>query len=323
VLYESIADRSCATWCTLDTGIVTATEVGDLTRAETLFEEARAAFVEVGNWRGIGLAVAKLANLVLVCGDVARSRRYLETIESEIDLIDPVAAASIASCWADIHQAEGDWRASITDLEQVVSCYERAGCPHEILGARTKLGRALVSCGRLDDASVEADRAESMFTIARPVDRVSLPRLRADIAAARGDWIEASRQLERALHSEHVLPHDETYIRLKYGELALQAGNLDSAEKELRRSAELALDQRTPVTVARALQGLATVLRRQGEQQSALDAALRCVHATESIEHVPTQTRIRRYALAVSAAQELGDSDTISVLLPHLSRLVK
>ena len=46
------------------------------------------------------------------------------------------------------------------------------------------------------------------------------------------------------------------------------------------------------------------------------------MHATESIEHVPTQTRIRRYALAVSAAQELGDSDTISVLLPHLSRLV-
>jgi tetratricopeptide (TPR) repeat protein len=150
--FESIDDLRCAAWCTLDMGIIKGTELGDLHGAEMLFEQARDGLTECQEWRGVGLAIAKLSNLAVVRGDVARARRQLESFNDHIAVIDATASASIARAWSDVHQAEGNWGASITELRRAVSYYERATLTHELLGARVELGATLVACRRTDEA---------------------------------------------------------------------------------------------------------------------------------------------------------------------------
>jgi tetratricopeptide (TPR) repeat protein len=317
--FESIGDLRCASWCALDMGIIKGTEFGDLHDAERLFEQARDGLTECEVWRGVGLAVAKLANLAVVRGDVAKARRQLMSFDEHIGLIDATASASIARAWADVHQAEGNWGASITELRKAVSCYERAGLGHELLGARVQLGQALVACRRLDEAQIQADLAEEASPAARPIDRSGLPRLRASIAIARGKAIKGIGQLESALADDNVAPFDELYIRLQFGESALIAGNLASAEVELRRSVELARTLSVPITLARALEGLARCLTQSGDIRAAFAAANESVEVDESANEHNVIRRIERCSAAVSLARQVADIDAVRHLLPKLS----
>lgn len=323
--FRSIGHTADAAWCVLDIGIIRATEFGELQMAEESFLEARDVFTRLQIWRGAGLAVAKLANLATVRGDVPRARAYLEAFEAHLGVLDPMTAASIASCWADVHQSEGDRQASIDDLERAVACYERGELTREYLGARTKLGEALLSCRRIDEAAVQADRAAESESVARPLDRARLPRLRADIAAARGDLVESVRQLELVLASEHVLPFDEMYARLAYGKLALQTGNHGASEVEFRRAFELARDLEAPMAGANAAQGIASNLRALGNVSGAFEAACECVRLTEESGDRTLMTRILRYGDALSLATQLEDARAagtlVSKLLPLLSEV--
>ena len=204
-----------------------------------------------------------------------------------------------------------------------MSCYERASLTHELLGARVQLGRALVACGRTDEAQIQADLAEEASPTARAIDRAGLARLRASIAIARSKTIRGVGQLERALNDENVLPFDELYIRLQFGESALGAGNLASAEVELRRSVELARTLSVPVTLARALGGLASVLARSGDIPEAFVTANEAVEVDEGSTGHNLITRVERCGAALSLARQVANSDAIDRLLPKLIALLE
>lgn len=316
--FESINDVLCASWCALDMGIINGTELGNVNEAEVLFEQARDGLTECQEWQSVGLAVAKLANLAVVQGDVAKARRQLMSFDERIGVIDATASASIARAWADVHQAEGNWGASITELRKAVCCYERAMLTHELLGARVQLGEALVACRRLDEAQIQADHAEQDSPAARPIDRAGLSRLRASIAIARGKTIKGVSQLENALADEHVSPFDELYIRLEFGNSALLAGNLASAEFELRRSVELARTLSVPVVLARALDGLSSCLAQSGDIAAAFAAAKESVEVDDFANEHSVIRRVDRCSVALSLARQAVDTEAIHHLLAKL-----
>jgi tetratricopeptide (TPR) repeat protein len=320
--FESIADFRCAAWCALDLGIISGTELGDLQSAGVLFEQARDGLTECQEWRGVGLAVAKLSNLALVGGDVTSARRHLMSFDQSIGVIDATASASIATAWAGVHQTEGNWGASITELRRAVSCYERAKLTHELLGARVLLGQALVSCRRLDEAEIQADLAEEASSSSRPIDRNGLPRLRASIAIARGKTIKGLSHLEGVRADENVSPFDELYTRLQFGESALVAGNLASAEIELRRSVDLARALLVPVTLARALDRLSSCLARSGDIRGAFAVANECVEVDDSVNELNVTKRVERCAAALSLARQTANVDAVHRLLPKLTGLL-
>lgn len=321
--FESIGDLRCAAWCALDMGIIKGTELGDLHAAEILFEQARTGLTECQEWRGVGLAIAKLSNLAVVRGDVAKARSQLDSFNDHIAVIDATASASVARAWSDVHQAEGNWGASITELRKAVSWYERASLTHELLGARVQLGRALLACRRTDEAQTQADLADEASPTARAIDRAGLARLRASIAIARSKTIRGVGQLERALNDEIVLPFDELYIRLQFGESALGVGNLASAEVELRRSVELARTLSVPITLARALGGLASVLARSGDIAEAFVTANEAVEIDEGSTGHNLIARVERCRAALSLARQVANSDAIDRLLPKLIALLE
>lgn len=320
--FESIDDVRCAAWCALDLGIVSGTERGDLDEADAWFQRAYAELRGCEDWRGVGHAVAKLSNLATVRGDIALARRHLESFEAHVRLIDGVAAAGLADSWADVLQAEGRWAEAVEQLKCALASYERAGSHHEILGARVNLGRALVACGQLDEATTQADLAEQSSPMARAIDRPRLGRLRASISLARGRAIEGSERLHEALAADDLVPFDELGIRLDYGEQALRAGNLDAAERELRRSVDLARTLTVPATLLRALDSLRSCLIQSGDVQAAFAAALECFELDAATQGGRVTRRIERCANAVSLARQIDDEAQTRRLVHTLVNLL-
>ncbi|NOX30788.1 MAG: hypothetical protein GXP35_12195 [Actinobacteria bacterium] len=320
--FRSIGREGDAAWCSFDLGIIVGTELSDAKHAEKLFVEARHTFARVHDWRGSGLAVAKLANLAVVRSDVPLARHYLESFTGDLAVLDAATAASLASCWADVHQAEGDWTESVSDLERAVALYEGAEIARENLGARVKLGYALLACRRLNEATKQADQAEHHVDLARPIDRARLPRLRADIAVADGNYIEAVAQLQTALTSQDLIPFDEMYVRLHYGELALRSGSHATAEVELRKAAALARDLQVPVAAARAAHALASTLKGVGDVKGAFVAATDCLDLAEQANDWRLVTRIVRHGDALSLATQVGDREATASLLAKLLALL-
>ena len=119
---------------------------------------------------------------------------------------EAAAQVNLAGCLSVL----GDHAAALAALDRAQSLK-----PGDAAIAHNK-GRALEALGRLDEA-------EHAFNEALSIDHRLMPSLsaRANLLAARGDWLGALTDLEMALTSRPNDPH----LRLRRGELLLRQGD--------------------------------------------------------------------------------------------------
>ncbi len=172
---------------------------GDFTGAEPLLAQV----VEARPNSGQALHLLGQARLKL--GRFAEAREPLERAAKFLPK-EVAAQVNLAGCLSVL----GEHTAALAALDRAHRLK-----PGDAAIAHNK-GRALEALGRLDDA-------EQAYNEALSIDHRLMPSLsaRANLLAARGDWIGALTDLEMALTSRPNDPH----LRLRRGDLLLRQGD--------------------------------------------------------------------------------------------------
>ena len=172
---------------------------GDFAGAEPLLAQVAEARPNSGQ------ALHLLGQARLKLGRFAEAREPLERAAKFLPK-EAAAQVNLAGCLSVL----GDHEAALSALDRAQSLK-----PGDAAIAHNK-GRALEALGRLDEA-------EHAFNEALSIDHRLMPSLsaRANLLAARGDWLGALTDLEMALTSRPNDPH----LRLRRGDLLLRQGD--------------------------------------------------------------------------------------------------
>jgi tetratricopeptide (TPR) repeat protein len=203
-----------------------------------------------------GQALHLLGQARLKLGRFAEAREPLERAAKFLPK-EAAAQVNLAGCLSVL----GDHAAALAALDRAQRLK-----PGDAAIAHNK-GRSLEALSRLDEAERAYDEALS-------IDHRLMPSLsaRANLLAARGDWMSALTDLEMALTSRPNDPH----LRLRRGELLLRQGDWLRGLGDYEARLEIAADRYTPDLPrwqGGALTGRLLVYPEQADIES--DAALR------------------------------------------------
>jgi tetratricopeptide (TPR) repeat protein len=193
---------------------------GDFAGAEVLFAQAAEARPNSGQLLHL------LGQVRLKLGRFAEAREPLERAVAFLPR-DTAAQINLAGCLGQLGQHD----AALSTLDRAARLK-----PGDAAIAYNR-GRALEALGRTDDAEHAYDEALS-------IDHRLIPALsaRASLLAARGDWVGALGDLDRALASrpgEHAL-------QLRRGELLLRQGDWSRGLIDYEARLDIAGDRYTP-----------------------------------------------------------------------------
>jgi tetratricopeptide (TPR) repeat protein len=193
---------------------------GDFAGAEALFAQAAEARPNSGQLLHL------LGQVRLKLGRFAEAREPLERAASFLPR-DAAAQINLAGCLGQLGQHD----AALATLERAAQLK-----PGDAAIAFNR-GRALETLGRTDEAEHAYDEALS-------IDHRLMPALsaRASLLAARGDWIGALGDLDRALATRP----DEHALKLRRGELLLQHGDWSRGLIDYEARLDIAGDRYTP-----------------------------------------------------------------------------
>ena len=193
---------------------------GDFAKAEPLLAQVAAARPNSGQAQHLlGQARLKLGRFAEAREPLERAAKFLPR--------EAAAQVNLAGCLTVL----GEHEAALAALERA----ERLK-PGDAAIAHNK-GRALEALGRLDEAQQAYDDALS-------IDHRLMPALtaRANLLAARGDWMGALADLDMALTNRP----DDAALRLKRGELLLQQGDWLRGLPDYEARLELAGERYAP-----------------------------------------------------------------------------
>jgi tetratricopeptide (TPR) repeat protein len=193
---------------------------GDFAGAEPLLAQVAEARPNSGQ------ALHLLGQARLKLGRFAEAREPLERAAKFLPK-EAAAQVNLAGCLSVL----GDHEAALAALDRAQRLK-----PGDAAIAHNK-GRALEALGRLDEA-------EHAFNEALSIDHRLMPSLsaRANLLAARGDWMGALTDLEMALTSRPSDPH----LRLRRGELLLRQGDWLRGLGDYEARLEIAADRYAP-----------------------------------------------------------------------------
>ncbi len=223
---------------------------GDFAGAEPLLAQVAEARPNSGQ------ALHLLGQARLKLGRFAEAREPLERAAKFLPK-EAAAQVNLAGCLSVL----GDHAAALAALDRAQRLK-----PGDAAIAHNK-GRALEALGRLDEA-------EHAFNEALSIDHRLMPSLsaRANLLAARGDWLAALTDLEMALTSRP----DDPRLRLRRGELLLRQGDWLRGLGDHEARLELPGDRYTPDLprwLGEPLTGRLLIYPEQADIES--DAALR------------------------------------------------
>jgi tetratricopeptide (TPR) repeat protein len=193
---------------------------GDFAGAEALFAQAVEARPNSGQLLHL------LGQVRLKLGRFAEAREPLERAVAFLPR-DTAAQINLAGCLGHLSQHE----AALATLDRA---------------ARLKPGDAAIAFnrGRTLETLGRTDEAEHAYDEALSIDHRLIPALsaRASLLAARGDWVGALGDLDRALASRP----DEHALKLRRGELLLQQGDWSRGLIDYEARLDIAGDRYAP-----------------------------------------------------------------------------
>lgn len=234
-----------------------------LAEARQDFEAALVLAGRLGSPATTAMAVANLAYVLMLAGDLPAALRELDAVSPVLAGLSPVLAAKCLTNRAEVLLAAGLLDEAAGDLEEAVRSLQREGNKFEQAEAEQLLATVRLALGDHSAARRLATRAARRFEAhgltARAVRTRGLA-LQARLAAGEGPEVVAVEALEIASwFAEQGLQHEQRRARLLAAEALLAAGRPQAAREaaadalRLRRR-DLVLDR---VRVRRLRAGLA------------------------------------------------------------------
>jgi len=169
--------------------------------ARTYAERARTLFEDISDRLHVGVMLNNLGGLQFLLGKPEDAIKYLkDAFGVALELGEKVEAGRAISSLAQVHLRTGDPVLAEDQARQALDLLrDRVDATDEVGSAKLVLGRALLDQGRLDDAAVALDDAESTLAQLSSASHTAAAWLaKGDLAQARGDDVAAARLYRRA-----------------------------------------------------------------------------------------------------------------------------
>lgn len=314
-LFSALDEPLDVAWCDLDLGILSiSSESTDLDQTLCHFRDARDKFRELEHSNGTAMAVAKIANVLAVQGQTAAAVEELEILDA-MEVTDFVAIASLAGTWADLHLASGDTEGAVAALQRKLLAQRQAHRHRDLLATHVRIGRLLVTLGRLDEARGHADAAAEFRAVAGESEAAKLPCLQAEIEIKSGKPLLAMQHLDDALRRA-TRPWEQADLLLTQARMASRNGLRDVALDRFTQALDIANTAGLQRLQAQAHDGLAFAM--QPNEPQALAHAIAALAISDDTDDHRLLTLSRRCARVVLTA--LGN-DSISDHVDTVGRL--
>jgi tetratricopeptide (TPR) repeat protein len=244
------------------------------------FEAARVLAERLGSPATTAMAVANLAYVLMLAGDLPAALRALDAVAPVLAGLSPVLAAKCLTNRAEVLLAAGLLDEAAGDLEEAVRTLEREGNGFEQAEAEQLLATVRLAIGDATGARRLATRAARRFEVHELTARAVRSRvlaLQARLAAGDRPAAVGAEALGLATwFAEQGLQHEQRRARLLAAEAYLAAGRPEDAREasadalQLRRR-DLVLDR---VRVRRVRAGLADAEGHGGAADRELRTAL-------------------------------------------------
>jgi adenylate cyclase len=249
---------------------------GDIERARQYLERGVGLTERVGNPGLMAFILANLGHVLMIQGDMAGAREALE-------------------------RAEGLSRSSGTSSADISSCLEYLGMFHMMLGDRVSASRYLREALALAESSGDRQAQENASADLAHIDiqegRAEVARARLEPLAARQDaelgillpvltwaYLELDEEKLARDTADRAVEHTRVQEPMKsIDALRAQAmvfdryGEGEKAERAIEEGLNLARSLPYPYAEARLLQVLASVLRKQGDEEAARETFRRAL----------------------------------------------
>jgi tetratricopeptide (TPR) repeat protein len=199
-LAEGLNDTHALAHINLQASLI-AERNGQWVRSRSYAERARHLFEELADRRSVGLMLNNLGGLQYLLGKPEDAVKHLtEAFGVALDLGDDVEAARAVSSLAQVHLGTGKPEVAEAQARKALELlHEGADTTEDCGSAQLVLGRALLDQGRLDDAAVALDEAESLLAQLSSASHVASAWVaKGDLAQARGDDAGAAKLYRRA-----------------------------------------------------------------------------------------------------------------------------
>jgi DNA-binding NarL/FixJ family response regulator len=221
---------------------------GNLDRARELFEQSLAIKRELGEQRSIAIGLANLADVLIRTNQWEAADRAL-TEGAEMAPDNPQLVGTIRCNMGAVAAHRQDWAGAEEHFRAAISAFEMGGHPHDVIGAMIGLGRVCHQAGQEDEAVRQLRAARA---------------LAADIGNA-----QRLAESDAALAELSGLPEASTAIADLAAASSTRPGNLTERQAEVLRQLAAGLSNKqiaaelylSPATVER---HLATIYRNLG-----------------------------------------------------------
>lgn len=250
-------------------------EIGDLTNANTLFQEAFEMFESIKQKRGMAFTLGNIGGALFMQGQISESKKiYERSYDLYREIGDGGGEAHALSALGNVMVAAGNDDKAKENYETSLAIRRNLRDKRGIADSYTDLAQVALNAGDLDEAGrlmEEAikirreigDRQGEAFAMAA---RALALLMMGEIEEARPD-IHSARELGEAIR--HPLTIMQSYAGM--GILAFTDGNLDEAYDWFCKALYISQQTELMGMTLFALTGIATISEARGDDQRALD----------------------------------------------------
>lgn len=288
----------------------------DFAAAEVAFLSALPTFEQAGLSWAAAIVEGNLAALATRQGQLQRALYHFERARRHLERdADPADLARLLAEQADVLAILGLLDEALAGYQSALPALETHGLAWEAAQARAGLGRVLLRLGRLAAAeSALATAAAAFDALGHATARAQLDLIRAELLAARGQPDEARALVAGALGALEDRPAGSAAARHHLARLALAAGDLATAERDL--AAALATAEQLDLAPLRAdLLHVRGLLHRTRGAPDAAAADLRA--AVEQVERVRGTLQAERFRAAFLGNRLEIYEDLVTQILDH------
>jgi eukaryotic-like serine/threonine-protein kinase len=295
-------------------------QLGNAKSALASYNDALQISRDIGDKRGVGGTLLELGNLYDDQGDHDKALNFFkESLQVERDIGDESMQAICLNNIGSARSAKGDYEDALTYFQQALQLREKAKVPEDIVESVHNVADTSAKMGQYDQAVTQYMRALDLRRT------IGDPRGAAIESYSLGTLFEHQGRLGAALNSkEEAL---KTFTELKdrtfwmaeilggYGDVLIQAGRGDEAQKYLDDALSLSRELKNDGMVAQTLGFIGDASYSRGDFKSARTSY---EAASQAAEHTtePDKKLIAKLNMAKLAVQEGRSKEAIASLRP-------
>lgn len=261
------------------------TQVGQLSKALTSFDLARAGFERRGDKAGMSRVLVKRAKALRFAGRVEEAIKDCESVISDLDGHHPSIAAIAHRNLGICHGMQGDHQKCVAELEKALQMYEQCGDDYEVACTRHDLSVVHWRLGHLAKADLELERAIEYWRREEKAEGLASALTNAGFRQhCRGRYSQALETLKEALATARKAGYlrMEAHALASLGDVYRDLGDLRQALDLYQQALKTARQADEAVMEIYALNVMSEAQRLAGDLDKAWDLARASLAASQT-----------------------------------------